>query len=85
MTIYVMTRTPSPDELRLLEKGAENVCFLTGQALLGAPKLLDGHTIWVMDEEVRELGIDCKLPDGFHTKSAHDIVEALAGAKILNL
>lgn len=84
-TVYVLTRVPGPEDLSLLEPGNESVFFLAGQALLTPPGSLDGKQVWVMDEEVRELGLDCKLPKGFTSKPAQEIVETLANARVYNL
>jgi len=83
--LIILTRPIEADEKRLLDLKKDATALLLGRAVLSAPEALVDRTVWILGEEVKEMGLEGLLPASFLPKPASEIVEHLVNAKLLNL
>jgi hypothetical protein len=85
LELIIFTRPIEPDEQRLLDVSKEATALLLGRAVLSAAAPLAERTVWVLAEEVMEMGLQEVLPPAFVRKAASEVIEQMITAKLLNL
>jgi hypothetical protein len=83
--LIILTRPVEADEKRILDQKKDVTALLLGRAVLSPPESLGGRTVWVLREEVKDMGLEGLLSERFISKPASEIVEQLMAAKLLNL
>ena len=80
-SLFVFSRLPSEDQLRLLQTQSQAKVLLLGQAIYTPPALLKNRTVLLLAEEVEELG---GAPAGFTAQPSSEVMETVLTHKLFN-
>ena len=83
-SLFVFSRPPIEDELRLLQTQSQAKVLLLGPAVFTPANTFKNRTVMLMTEEIEELGVGTPLPAGFTSESSTDILEKLLSHKVFN-
>lgn len=82
--IYVVGREPAVEARHLLEVEQEAGVLLLGRAVMLPASLFGNREVFVMAEEIRELGLEGKVSPAVKALSAREIVDLLLQRRVLN-
>ena len=83
-TLFVFSRPPQPDELRLLSSQAQAKVLLLGSALFSDSSLYGERSVLVLRDEVEELGLGAQLAASFSVKSGAEVIDTLLSHRLFN-
>ena len=83
-SLFVFSRIPNEDQLRLLNHQASAKVLLLGPAIYTASTVFKNRTVLLIAEEVEELGVAPELPQGFTAQPSSEVMETLLSHKLFN-
>ena len=83
--LFLLCQTPSPEALKLVEADPEAGVLLVGKAVLSDTKAFGKRPLYVVTEEVRELGFEARLDESVESRSSSDVIKLIMDSHVLNL
>ncbi|MEW6278655.1 MAG: hypothetical protein AB1758_08550 [Candidatus Eremiobacterota bacterium] len=83
--LYILSDRPCPEVLELLQEDASAGLVLLARGLLTEPGLFEGRDVYCLEEEVRELGLEGKLPAVVKALAARDLVSLIGERSVLSI
>ena len=84
-SLFILCKTPTPEALRLVEADPEASLLLVGKAILSDTRLFGKRNLYVVSEEVRELGFEARLDESVQRRSASELITMICESHVLNL
>ncbi len=85
MNLFILCKPPTPEALRLVEADPEAGVLLVGKAILSDTKAFGSRSVYVVSEEIRELGFEARLEKSVQSKSAGEVITMICESHVLNL
>lgn len=82
-SLFIFSRLPAEDELRLVQTEPSGKVLLLGPAVFAPAASFKNRTVLVMTEEIEELGL-APLPAGFKSETSAILLETLLSHKVFN-
>jgi hypothetical protein len=85
MNLFVLCKTPTAETLRLVEADPEAGILLVGKAILSDTKAFGKRSLYVVSEEVRELGFEARLDGSVQARTSSELISMICESHVLNL
>lgn len=85
MNLFVLCKPPSPEAMKLVEADPEAGVLLVGKAILSDTGAFGKRSVYVVSEEVRELGFEARLDKSVQTRSSGELITMICESHVLNL